>query len=76
MKHENPCMNCPSSITGCGKHAECELYLAYYEKRKELSQSRIDRNILNDYTTKEIKKSVTRGCHNTFRKYRSNGRRI
>lgn len=70
---DNPCLSCPKSRAGCGKHAECEQYLEYHKKRKEMAEERIKQVAINDYTTREVAKSRT--GHSATRKLRPRERR-
>lgn len=74
MKRKNPCWGCESSLGGCGRHAQCERYLAFFNKGRELSAKRELANEISGYTMREIDKARVRGCQDTFRKYRNTGR--
>lgn len=71
MKHDNPCWDCPE--TGCGRHATCESYLAYYNRNRERYEQNRDRARIDDYTVKAIAKQKA-GTHSTASRYRPKGR--
>lgn len=72
MRHDNnPCMGCPEA--GCGKHAECEKYLEYYQKNRERYEYNRVRANLDDYTVKAIRRNKA-GTRSTASRYRPKGR--
>lgn len=67
MKHDNPCFDCPES--GCGRHAECEQYLEYYNRCKDRNKQKLENSQLNDYTRNAILRHKS-GLHSTASRYR------
>lgn len=71
MRHDNPCMKCPER--GCGRQAECEQYLAFYQRNRERNAENLEQAKLYDYVTRAV--SETRNSrHSSTGRYRPKGR--
>lgn len=62
-----PCLTCDE--VGCGKHAECERYLAYDAERQAVRDARHKEDLVDGYVVREVRKAKKRS-----RRYRE-GRR-
>lgn len=53
-----PCLTCDE--VGCGKHAECEQYLAYDAERQAVSEARRKEDLVDGYVVREVRKAKKR----------------
>ena len=53
-----PCLTCDE--VGCGKHAECERYLAYDAERQAVSEARHREDLVDGYVVREVRKAKKR----------------
>ena len=72
LSNGNPCKECPNK--GCGRHSECETYLAYFQKNRQIGEKKINTIILSEYTVESILKAKHGGAHRLGKKYRPRGR--
>jgi hypothetical protein len=45
---------------GCGKHAECERYLAYDAERQAVREARHREDLVDGYVVREVRKAKKR----------------
>lgn len=61
MKKDNPCIDCQDAGfktgKGCGKHATCEQYKAYFQKNQDLQKARGHDAVLKSYVFNSIKRA-------------------
>ena len=53
-----PCLTCDE--VGCGKHAECERYLAYDAERQAVRDARHKEDLVDGYVVREVCKAKKR----------------
>lgn len=53
-----PCLTCDE--VGCGKHAECERYLAYDAERQAVRDARHKEDLVGSYVFREVHKAKKR----------------
>ena len=53
-----PCLTCDE--VGCGKHAECERYLAYDAERQAVRDARHKEDLVDGYVVREVRKAKKR----------------
>lgn len=53
-----PCLTCDE--VGCGKHAECERYLAYDAERQAVRDARHKEYLVDGYVVREVRKAKKR----------------
>ena len=56
---DSPCKDCPIRYGGC--HSVCILYQRYKEDKVTLANVKKGKNILDDYFTKAVKRSIALG---------------
>ena len=54
-----PCKECPDRPTGrgCGRHGQCEKYLAFNKEREAIREAKRTEHMLDGYTTGEVAKA-------------------
>ena len=53
-----PCLTCDE--VGCGKHSECERYLAYDAERQAVRDARHKEDLVDSYVVREVRKAKKR----------------
>lgn len=53
-----PCLTCDE--VGCGKHFECERYLAYDAERQAVRDARHKEDLVDGYVVREVRKAKKR----------------
>ena len=56
--HINPCMRC--ELRGCGKHSECDKYMTFYNRGREIAAKRLAENEVSGYARETARKILRR----------------